>query len=225
MNLFEDDMLRYFSSDTDIEETPAPAPKKKEETEYKPLPALNLDLVTVMQVQLFDNTKSPKKGRSPYAIKLECYYESVGINVHCPDWYRIVQMVETKSVRRWVNKKVGEGFLTAQTHALYLYGIALVEEADQDNGVEWTRIGHICDPNRGKHYYPGQFVIATLRYNGKFDVTIFQGFKEDGYTPKAWSCDKFIPGASTHRGFIDQYGHFKRQLEEQKKLAALQGGR
>jgi hypothetical protein len=174
------------------------------------------DSISVAQFQFFDNRDKPrKKGQSQYALKIEIYYGGVGqVVFQKPNWYRYVQLIAPKDVVAWARKKFAEDRFSQSIVDLYEQSLEVTKAFldGNPNGQSW--MGHISDPNnRGKHYYPGQFVIVTRTHEGDLEAhLIIEG--------DVVSCERFVrdkqrgqDGARDKYGFYDPFDVLPRQLE------------
>lgn len=231
----------FFDGDEAQQTTTAQQPAASQELEPM-FPRLNLDHYTVLQVQFWDNTDRPRKrGQSQYTVKVEAYAGDLDINLRQPDWMRIVQLLEPKTVLAWAKRAYDAGTLTEPQ--LVHYGTLVVEIIPQmlENGfADWVRLGHIESKGLGRRKrggqagkiapkgtvrFPGQWVLVWRNSDGVYGATI----NDDQNNPvivefKPDRRDKRIAGTRNQISFHDPFGYLKRQYEERKQLAARQRG-
>lgn len=132
-----------------------------------------IDNITVIQAQLFDNTKlPPKKGSSDHVLKLFVHTKGWGIDLRTPDWWRTIPLICPKLVLGWATSKHAEGGMTDEQFATYK-GVAepAIKNLD-DPAFSLVRMGHILS-SPGNQYYVGQFVYVAVEADGQAKVLLF----------------------------------------------------
>jgi hypothetical protein len=152
-------IIWYFISEKDIGMT------KNKKTRASALPPCpRKEVIQAMQFQFFDNGLNHGRGRSQHTMALEVYCDG-RLNLYRPYWKRAVQLLTPNLVRRWADKKLAAGEMTAEQHAEYAVVCDTCESLAQDPDMEFAKIGHIED-RRSKTRYIGQFIMVTREKAG-----------------------------------------------------------
>jgi hypothetical protein len=112
------------------------------------------------------------KGRSDYALKLFAWTSGWNIDLRKPEWWRVIQLVEPKTILRWARKKHEVSGMGEEMFATYLHACDVaIQRADSDE-YELVRMGHISSPP-GTQYFVGQFVFLQKQREGQFEGFVY----------------------------------------------------
>ncbi|KMO37578.1 hypothetical protein [Methylobacterium aquaticum] len=184
-----------------------------------------LSEIHVLQAQFFDNSARTvrKKGEADYAIKLMVHLRGWGVELPNPDWWRVVQLLDPKTVVAWARAKEG---MSAEDLDAYeaVYAKAVAVQAEE--GVVLVRMGHISSPP-GKQYFEGQFVLFILREDEKATLVVYrngEGEIFEDWKPSRSRGKTVKPGTPKLVMLHDPGKILPKQQEAKKKLAEARGG-
>ncbi len=186
--------------------------------------------ITVLQAQYFDNSAKSlgTKGQSAHALKIMAYHKGWNIDLRANqhDWWRVVQLIEPKTVLAWARKKHAAGEMTDAQLENYEMVAAQAIEMAADPTTRLSLMGHIASPP-GKHYYVGQYVYFRIDTNGQAAAILFVdgdalSLKEFKPTRKRGRFVK--PGTPVLACLHDPWDILGRQRQAQAKLDALVQG-
>jgi hypothetical protein len=190
-----------------------------------------LDKIAVLQCQLFDNRKTAEgvKGRSDFALKLFAWTSQWNISFKQPEWWRVIQLIEPKTVLSWARKKREAGDMTQGQFDLYESVCANATEAASGDAFEFVKMGHIASPP-GTQYFIGQFVVVYKNTEGAITTLIINGDDVREIGPDRWKQTRKAgryrkPGTPTHSALYDPSDIFGRQDDAARKLADYQASK
>lgn len=181
-----------------------------------------IDSITVMQAQFFDNraTAAGVKGKSDFTLKLFVWTAGWNIDTKKPEWWRVVQLVEPRTVLLWARKKHEAGDMDADMFGVYEEAAEQAIELAKDDDFELVRMGHISSPP-GTQYFIGQFVFIAKQKDGQFRGFVYNNgefVKLDTLKPTKKAGRYRKPGTPTHGEYIKGKELLARQREAQAKL-------
>jgi hypothetical protein len=157
-----------------------------------------VDVIRVVQGQLFDNGSKPGRGRSQHTLKLEIYCEDK-VELEKPYWWRSVALISPKLFIDWAVKARADGRLTAEQFEDYQRAHDVAKEFEVDDECEFAKLGHI-GAERENVYYENQFVLALKTKGGGLQVLII--IDGDGVKVDKWWFNKgWKPGSKARKFF------------------------
>jgi hypothetical protein len=182
-----------------------------------------MDAISVLQAQFFDNRAQAEgtKGKSPFALKLFAWTAGWDIDLKQVEWWRVVQLIDPKTVLSWANKMKAAGEMDDAMFSTYETVAVSAIEASKTDEYEFVKMGHIASPP-GKQYFVGQFVYIHKTKDGEFGGFIYN----DGDTidlgalkPTKKRGTYRKPGSPTHAAILRGNELLERQRVAAKALA------
>ena len=185
--------------------------------------------LSVIQAQFFDNrTKAAGvKGRSDFSIKLFAWWSQWNLDIKKAEWWRVVQLIDPKTVLTWAKKKHAVGDMDAAMFEIYETVCHAAIEQAQEDGAEIVKMGHIASPP-GTQYFVGQFVFPKKMTDGTFEGFIFregEHFLLDALKPTKKRGSYRKAGTPTHALLHDPGNIFERQKIAAEQQAAIMSAR
>jgi hypothetical protein len=156
------------------------------------------------------------------------YHKGWGIDLKANqhDWWRIVQLIDPKTVLAWARKKHAAGEMTDRQLLNYETVGANAIEFGADPEVKLSLMGHIASPP-GKHYYVDQFVWFFLRNDGTARALLFidgEPLDLSDFKPTRKRGKYLKSGTPVLACLHDPWDILGRQREAQAKLDELHQG-
>ncbi|MBM6594011.1 hypothetical protein [Microvirga pudoricolor] len=182
-----------------------------------------MDSITVLQAQFFDNRSvaARVKGKSDFALKLFAWTSGWNIDLKKPEWWRVVQLVDPKTVLTWAKKKHEANGMDAEMLSVYSDVSTEAMKMQQSGHFELVKMGHVSSPP-GTQYFVGQFVFIARTEGGVFSGFVYNDgahVELEGMKPTKKAGVRRKSGTPTHAAILKGQALLNWQREAREKEA------